>query len=121
MGKSIIYTDSCYKDSLVRIEETLNATVIVRDESKSDIVGYLAGIIANPQLKLIVLNTINERSIIEIGIASFLCKDILVTHKAIDEYEVIKELVTHIDFSCNLSKENNSFLNLIKYIYGDKF
>lgn len=114
---SYIYTDKCIDSVRDNIAETLMMGVIVRDEKAWDI-GYITSMLTNPSLEVVVINTIDERSIAEITIAAFMCKKILVTSKVIDEYPSISSFITDKEIGCRLDIDNNSFIHWYEYTIG---
>jgi hypothetical protein len=114
-----IYTDSCSEQSLQEIvSSTLPGVAGIKVRSNDDWnISYIASIITDPALRLVVINNLDERSMVEIGVASFLCKDILLTAEAYKEYDIVSDLVTHIDERCNLNRPNN-FITWYNHTYG---
>jgi len=105
-----IYTDIADKDILKNIKiELPSIDFIIRNESEWNI-RYITGIIMDPNVKVIVIHNINEISIAEITLASFMCKTILCVTNSIKEYSIIQNLVTDIQTGCNLTINNNSFI-----------
>jgi len=108
---SYVYTDKANKEIIDQIkEELVSVDFIVRDETEWDI-RYITGIIMNPNVKVLVIHSINDMSIAEIALASFMCKTILCVTNSIKEYEKILEMVTDIQTGCNLTINNNSFIH----------
>jgi hypothetical protein len=75
-------------------------------------------ILTLPGLTLAVINKLDEVSIMEIALLNFLCKPILVTNKAIAEFEVVSRTVDYIDTDCNFMSENNNFISWYRRVYG---
>ena len=109
-----IYCDECNDNLKNIIESELNINIIVRDNENWDI-NYLSKIITTPMMVLCVINNINEQSVCEIALSSFMCKSILVTNKTIIEYPKLELLVNHIDYSANLLSENSTFVSWYNY------
>jgi len=108
---SYVYTDKANQEIIDQIkEELVSVDFIVRDETEWDI-RYITGIIMNPNVKVLVIHSINDMSIAEIALASFMCKTILCVTNSIKEYEKILEMVTDIQTGCNLTINNNSFIH----------
>jgi len=105
-----IYTDYCNKTELKKIKDNLNINVIIRDEDKWDI-NYVISHIMDTHMDVIIIHDINEMSIVEIGLAAFMNKHILVTCKSVKEYRKLPNLINDIQPGCDLRKENNSFIN----------
>jgi len=119
MIQNIIYVDKCDPILKDQIQKQLSLEVTVRD---TDLWGdtYLIKTITDPSLKLIVLNTIDELAIVEIALAMFMCKQILVTSNVIEQYDKIKDMINYIDLSCSLLKPTSSFLTWYTYTFGAK-
>jgi hypothetical protein len=119
MIQNIIYVDKCDPILKDQIQKQLSIEVAVRD---MDLWGdtYLIRTITDPGLKLIVLNTIDELAIVEIALAMFMCKQILVTSNVIEQYDRIKDMINYIDLSCSLLKPTSSFLTWYTYTFGAK-
>jgi hypothetical protein len=79
---------------------------------------YITKTITSPSLELIVINTINERSIAEITIAAFMCKKILITSKVIDQYPSISSFITDCEVGAKLDNNNNTFIHWYEYTIG---
>jgi len=114
MLNKTIYTDLC-SDKNIDLIKRLNLNLIIRPKEWD--ITFLAKTITDPNLILIIINKIDEKSMIEIGIGVFLCKSILLTADTYTEYNDISNIVTHIDTRCNLSKTNN-FISWYNYTYG---
>ena len=109
-----IYTDIINHKVMKNICDKLGPVeFIIRDEEKWNI-RYITGIIMDPNVKIIVVHNINEMSIAEITLASFMCKTILCVTDTIKEYEKSYDMVTDFQTGCNLTINNNSFTNWYK-------
>ena len=110
-----IYTDNANLSIITNIENTINSPIkfIIRDTVKWD-VRYITNVIVDPNVKIIVINNIDEMSIAEITLASFMCKTILCTTNTIKEYNKIYNMITDLQTGCNLTINNNSFSNWYK-------
>jgi len=108
---SYIYTDKANQEIINQIkEELVSVDFIIRNETEWNI-RYITNIIMNPNVKILVIHSINDMSIAEIALASFMCKTILCATNSIKEYEKILEMVTDIQTGCNLNINNNSFIH----------
>jgi len=108
---SYVYTDKADPEIIKKIKEELpSVDFIIRDEKKWDI-RYITNVIMNPNVKILVIHSINDMSISEIALASFMCKTILCVTNSIKEYEKLLEMITDIQTGCNLSINNNSFVH----------
>jgi hypothetical protein len=113
----MIYTDNCDKELEERIYSELNLKVLKRIEEDTWNINDALLIVTEPHIKLAVINNIDEVSIMEISLLSFLCRPILVTAKAIKEYPVLSRTVNHIDENCNLKDSKSNFITWYKYTY----
>jgi hypothetical protein len=114
----MIYTDSCLKVVEDKIYANLRLKVIRRMDGSvisgantEWSVNEAMKILTIPRIKLAVINRIDEISIMEIALLNFMCKPILVTNKAIREYEILSKTVDHIDLDCSLLTEQNNFIS----------
>ena len=108
---SYIYTDKADPDVLNSIRKELgHVDYIVRDKEDWGI-RYVTSIIMDSQVNGIVIHDIDEMSIAEITLASFMCKTILCVTDTVTEYEKIYDMVTDLQTGCNLTINNNSFTN----------
>ena len=109
-----IYTDYCNDKLRTKIFDELQLSVIVRAKDTWDI-SYITKMLTDPSLSIVIINQIDEQSIAEISIAAFMCKQILVTSKALDEYPNIKILITDEEIGCNLNSKNSTFISWYNY------
>jgi hypothetical protein len=124
----MIYTDSCLQLVSDKIHSELNETIVRRinstsiggENSKWSINEAMA-LITIPQITLAVINKLDEMSIMEIALLSFMCKPILVTDKAIKEFSIVSETVDFIDDSCNLMTEPNNFISWYRRQHGPSY
>jgi len=114
MSNNVVYTDACSTDNITAI---VNAGINLLQRPDKWSISEIAYIFTNPALRLVIINSLNELSIMEIGLAAFLCKDILITSEAYIEFNGILNIVTHIDTTCNLTKPCN-FISWYNYTYG---
>lgn len=113
----MIYTDNCDKDLELRIKNELGLQVLKRIEESTWNLNDSLLILTEPHIKLAVINSIDEISIMEISLLNFLCRPILITAKAIKEYPVLSRTVNHIDENCNLRDPKSNFITWYKYTY----
>lgn len=111
---NFIYTDKCSTLSKKRIMARLGLTVIIRDELLWDL-RYIVKFLTDPALVLISLNNVDEKSIAEITMAAFMCKQILITTNVIKEYTNIYQFITDLEPGCNLELDNNTFIHWYTY------
>jgi len=106
---SYIYTDKADTEITKLISKELSAVeFIVRDEKNWNI-RYITGIIMDPNIKVLVIHNIDDLSIAEITLASFMCKQILCITNTIKDYPKLFEMITDLQPGCNLTINNNSF------------
>jgi len=106
---SYIYTDKANSDIVEGICEELSAVEIIVRDDKNWNIRYITGLIMDPNIKVIVIHDINDLSIAEITLASFMCKKILCITNTIKEYPKLLEMITDLQPGCNLTINNNSF------------
>jgi len=110
-NKVYIYTDKADDYIIQDITKELgNVSFIIRDKDKWNI-RYITGLIMDPNVEILVIHEINELSIAEIALASFMCKRILCISNTIKEYPKIYDMVTDLQPGCNLNVNNTSFIH----------
>ena len=112
--KSYIYTDKADSDIMKHITDELNEVEFVVRDTENWTIRYITGIIMDPNIKVIVIHDINELSIAEIALASFMCKHILCITDTIKDYPKLFEMVTDLQLGCNLTIKNSSFIHWYK-------
>ena len=106
-----IYTDTADRSILNLIKKELpSVDFIIRNEDDWNI-RYITGIIMDPNVRVLVIHKINEISVAEIALASFMCKTILCVTDNVKEFPKINEMITEIQTGCNLTINNNSFVH----------
>jgi len=106
---SYVYTDKADSELIKQLTNELPAVeFIVRDEKQWNI-RYVTGLIMDPNVKVIVIHDMNELSISEITLASFMCKQILCITNTIKDYPKLQEMISDLQPGCNLTINNNSF------------
>ena len=115
----MIYTDDCSDAMIKAIKEKTGQDIVKRLDDKTWNVNDALIIIADPSLKLAIINSIDEISLMEIGLLSLLCKPILVTDKSVREYKAVMNTVNWIDTNCNIKDQQNNFIMWYKYTFGD--
>lgn len=115
----MIYTDDCSDAMMKTIKEKTGQDIVKRLDDKTWNVNDALIIIADPSLKLAIINSIDEISLMEIGLLSLLCKPILVTDKSVREYKAVMNTVNWIDTNCNIKDQQNNFIMWYKYTFGD--
>lgn len=121
----MIYTDSCLNSVAEKIRIELNETVVQRigsspfdkELSKWSINEAMA-LITLPQVSLAVINKLDEISIMEIALLSFMCKPVLVTDKAIQEFSAVGETIDYVGTDCSLLTEQNNFISWYRRVHG---
>ena len=112
--KNIIYTDYCCDNLKKEINKKLNLDVVLRMDYSSWTLSDTMSIITIPNIKLAVINKIDEISVIEMGLLNFLCKPILIT-APIKGYPILEsKIVDFIEPTCKLDKEDSNFITWYK-------
>ena len=111
----IIYVDSCCLEVKKRIVSELNIPLVLRLEERIWNINDAMAIITDPRLILAVINQIDEGSIMEIALLHFMCKPILVTHTAIEEYPLVERCVDFIDYTSNMNNTYSTFITWFKW------
>jgi hypothetical protein len=97
---------------LTKIKQELNKDLVIRLSLSDWSISATLGIIMSPELELVVINKIDELSVLEMSLLNFMCKPILVTSRSIDSYNVVKtKIIDYVDFNCDLRNPENSFIN----------
>lgn len=113
--RKIIYTDKCNQLVEEKIKSELGLEVVKRVNDEDWNIQTAAKILTDPSISLAVFNTLDEISLLEIGLLLFLCRPILITDKSAAEYKIISQQVNFIDTSCNLKEPQTSFLTWYNY------
>lgn len=112
---NIIYTDGCSELNKKRIKVELGLEVIQGLDLKNWNLNDSLSIIMTPNIKLAVINVINEISVIEMGLLYFMCKPILVTAPTIKDYPVLStKIIDFADTKCDLRTEQTTFIDWYK-------
>lgn len=112
---NLIYTDCCCDDNIAKCKEKLDIDLIMRIDIKLWSISDALGIITLPNLKLAVINVIDETSVMEMALLHFMCKPILITSSTIKNYPILKEkIIDYTAFDCDLRQPNNNFINWYK-------
>lgn len=112
----VIYVDKCHQSNIDKLSE-LGLEVKIRDDDDWNI-QYMASTLTDPALNLVVIDVLDERSIMDIALAAFMCKEILITARTISEFDRVREFATYVEPSATLSLEHTSFINWYKYTFG---
>lgn len=115
MDKKLIYTDYCSKDLENKINNNLNLNILLMYSHSTWNINDVLRILTNQEIVLIVINTINEMTLMEMALANFLCKPILLTAKDSKEYPLVEKTVNYIDTQASLKNQNSSFIEWYKY------
>ena len=113
----MIYTDDCSNIVQKKIKSELNLDVLKRLDSDQWNINDAIRIITEPSISLVVINNLDEISLMEISLLAFLCKPILISSKSITEYPAVIKTVNWIDNSCDITKEYNNFISWYKYTF----
>lgn len=114
MNSKFIYTDFCCDSVEKRIKEELGLDLVKRFPDTSWSINEAMKIICLPLLEIAVINVLDEKSIMEIALLSFMCKKILVTANSINQFEDVTNTIDHIDFSCDLRKHDSKIIEWYK-------
>lgn len=113
--EQVIYTDLCSPSMETQIFNELNLKVLLRLKEEDWNINDAMLLLTHPGMVLAVINIIDEISIMELSLLSFLCKPTLVTATAINEYPIISRTVDNVDTNCNLADPCCSFISWYKY------
>ena len=113
--QKIIYADHCNPLVSDKIKSELNLEVVRRLPNESWTIQESTRLITDPSIVLAVISTLDEISLLEIGILLFLCKPVLIADKVVEEYELLGKQVDFIDPGCNLKEVNNTFTSWFNY------
>lgn len=112
MNNSLIYTDICHDNIKIEIKKRLEMDVILGIDPKIWTINDALSIIMTPSIKLAVINTINETTVMEMGLLCFMSKPILITAPTIKDYPVLeKKIASYIRCECDLRNENSEFID----------
>lgn len=112
---NLIYTDSCSESNKVQISKELGLEVITGIDPKNWELSAAAGVVMMPNIRLAVINVINEITVLEMALLHFMCKPILITAKTILNYPILNEkIVDEIEYNCDLRLENSNFIKWYK-------
>ena len=112
---NIIYVDDCHIDVEKKILSSLNLVIVRRLSKEAWNINDAMAIITDPYLILAVINQIDEAGLMEIALLHFMCKPILVTHKAIEEYPLVEKCIDYIDYTSNLKNPSSTFDTWFKW------
>lgn len=118
--QKVIYTDRCDPVVEDRIQAELGLLVVRRMPDDKWNIQDSSRIITDPRIVLAVINEIDEVSLMEIGLLLFLCKPILVTDKAVQEYNILSREVNFTEPSCSLKEVHTSFISWYNYMERSK-
>jgi len=110
MDKPCIYTDHCSADMERFINELLGLEVVKTLPTDKWNISDAMSMVTIPTMKLAVFNVIDEITIIESGLLSFLCKPILITDKDLVDYPTLKTIVSHYSPESNLKNNMSQFI-----------
>lgn len=110
MDKPCIYTDCCSQKIEDQINQMLGLEVVKTIPADKWNINDALSMATIPTIKLVVFNVIDEITIIESGLLSFLCKPILITDKDINDYPVLKSMIYHTNTKSNLTIDDSEFI-----------
>jgi hypothetical protein len=112
---NLIYTDACSELNKKRIKDELGLEVIQGIEKNLWNLNDSLSVIMLPNIKMAVINIINEITVIEMGLLYFMCKPILVTAPTIKDYPVLAtKIASYLRVDCDLRFEKTSFIDWYK-------
>lgn len=118
MTQNLLYIDSCEEEMIDKIKKELGLDVALRLPKDKWNVNDAMGIITIPNIKLAIINTIDEIAVMEMTLLHFMCKPILITTKSIKNYKVLeKSVVDYIEPNCNLSDVHNNFFSWYRTMF----
>lgn len=118
---NIIYIDNCFDNDAINYMNNLNYDVIIRNNKPNAINNSIYNI-TNVNTKLIVFNLLDAISYMELGLALFMCKRVLITDREFNKLKnVWNELddLIEIEYGANLLYKNNTFIDWFN-TYGKK-
>jgi hypothetical protein len=101
---NLLYTDFCSDYNII---QSIDSKVWTLNDSLN--------IIMLPEIKIAVINVINEISVIEMGLLHFMCRPILITSLSISNYPILQNKI--IDFtshSSDLRSNTSTFIDWYK-------
>lgn len=115
LNRDIIYTDSCIQQIEDKVQSELMLSIIRRPDEESWDIWGASRILTDPKIVLAVFNTLDEMSIMEIGLLLFMCKRVMITDKAVTEYKTLAKQVDFIEPTCSLKDPNSAFISWYNY------
>ncbi|MCK9429004.1 MAG: hypothetical protein M0R17_03200 [Candidatus Omnitrophica bacterium] len=111
MLNNLIYTDSCCDVIKAKIKDRLHLDILLGLDLSTWTLNDSLNIIMIPNIKLAVINSINEVTVIEMGLLNFMCKPILVTSKNIKNYPTLeKRIINYVDYQSDLRINDSQFI-----------
>lgn len=120
MTGNLVYTDSCSEELIDSIKNELNLDIVLRLKREDWSVNDTMSIITLPSLTLAVINSIDEISVMEVGLLNFMCKPILITANSIGAYPILERSVDYVDKNANLTSKDSNFVSWYKAIMEGK-
>lgn len=115
---NIIYTDSCPNEECEKIKEALGIEVIRMASDEDWDINMAMNLITIPNIELAVINIINEKTIIEMGLLSFMCKKLLVTTREITKYHILfKKVVDYYNTSSDIRNNSDKFIDWYRRMF----
>jgi hypothetical protein len=106
-----IYTDSCLDKYRAMIKDKFGIEVIPRNAAWN-LNSFMT--LAN-SIGLVVVNHINDISIVELTVANIFCIPSLVTSVSINSYPVLKDIADTCDTSLSLISPESAFIEWFGY------
>ena len=112
---NIIYTDACCESVKSKIKSQLGLEVTLGIDPKNWTLSDALSVIMLPSIRMAVINSINEITVIEMGLLHFMCKPILVTAPTIKDYPVLeKKIIDYVSLTSDLRCESSTFIDWYK-------
>jgi hypothetical protein len=114
MDQKLIYTDICNSKIEEKVKKELGIDILLMYSIKDWGINEAIRLLTIPEIDLVVINTINEMTLMEIAISALLCKPILVTAKDAKEYDLIEKTVDYIDYQCDMRTIDSTIVQWYK-------
>jgi hypothetical protein len=112
---NLLYTDICCSEMMEKIKGELSLDVVLGLDPKTWTLSDSLNLIMLPSIKLAVINSINEITVIEMGLLHFMCKPIMVTSTHIKDYPTLeKRIIDYIEPKCDLRIDKPNFIEWYK-------
>ena len=110
MLSPLIYVDQCDPILEQAITKATGVSIIKRVNISTWTINYAIATVTEPRIMLAVINHINDIAMMEISLLHFMCKPILITHPAIQEYDAVLKTIDYINYDSNMTKKESTFI-----------